>query len=308
MALRRELNDIWGQGHSLLWKGVNSWAAGRYADGISSLSEAIALFDQTGDPAEMNFARFHLSCCHYAAGNLAESIIEARKTFDLSIQNGDPRANCSLYIWSKAVGGNLPFDRLRGNFAMNPDDILSTCNLDKGEGYWHLYHGRSAEAVAAFERACDQPRKHLLLLYHTIAGMPGRAMALREHAEEIAKSDTSQAKRVRKRAMRMARRAALFPRFFVVERPHAFRELSLSHAAMGSTKKAWKFAVKSCASAEQQKAKYELAQSNLVRAQLAVQLGMPHAAAQVEDSQRVLAEFAQIVKEANALPLGGLEA
>jgi hypothetical protein len=79
--------------------------------------------------------------------------------------------------------------------------------------------------------------------------------------------------------------------------PLSLRELSLILAARGKTNKALKVADKSCAVALGQKAKYEHAQSLLLRATLARQLGLPEAGEQISTAQAVLDAIEKPVRE-----------
>ena len=44
---------------------------------IESFDEAIHYFTRTGDPWEINMARFHRGCCHFRLGNLAQAVSDA---------------------------------------------------------------------------------------------------------------------------------------------------------------------------------------------------------------------------------------
>ena len=89
----------------------------------------------------------------------------------------------------------------------------------------------------------------------------------------------------------MARWAYLLSCFLPPERPRALRELALLHEHLGHFKKAWKLAATSCSVAERQKAKYEYAQSMLVRGQLGRRLGRPEAADQIAEAETDIARI-----------------
>jgi hypothetical protein len=73
--------------------------------------------------------------------------------------------------------------------------------------------------------------------------------------------------------------------FFPAAYPMTLREWSLNLRDQGNLRKALRVADKSCAVAESQKAKFEYAQSLLVRGQIAQQLGRPEAAGQISAAQ-----------------------
>jgi len=189
------------------------------------------------------------------------------------------------------MGGDISFPDLSARFKPNRSDILSTSNLDKAEGYWHLFHGRPEDAVGAFDRACQQPVKHRVLIYHTVAGAPALAKALRLSAQQVEQDDPKRAGHLRRRALRLAKRAAWLSLLFQTERAISLRELSLAYADLGKIRKALKHAERSCTVASGQKARYELAQSTLVASRLREQLGIPGANEQVQAAEATLREF-----------------
>ena len=106
IELRHQLDDRWGIGQSLCYKGIGLFAAARYEEGLAALDESLGMLARTGDLWESNLARFHKGCCHYGLGDLDAAIAEARTTFEASIRIGeDSRAHSALYLWAKATRG-----------------------------------------------------------------------------------------------------------------------------------------------------------------------------------------------------------
>jgi hypothetical protein len=93
---------------------------------------------------------------------------------------------------------------------------------------------------------------------------------------------------LRRRAYRLAKWATRITYLFPAAYPVALRERSLILAACGKTGKALKFADRSCAVAAAQNAKYEHAQSLLVRGTIARQLGLPEADEQIRTAEAAL--------------------
>ena len=248
-------------------------------------------------------AHFHKGCCHFGLGDLAEAVAEARWTFASSARIGDSRMMCSSWLWARATRGDIPFDELRGCIPCRPDDVMSTVHALLAEGYWHSYHGRTAEALQVYERAAEMVRKSLCVNSHTILVMPMLASGLRLHADAVQDRDAKQAEQLRKRACRVAKWGTRLCWLFPAAYPLALREPALILSACGKTKKALKFADKSCAVAEAQKAKYEHAQSLLVRGKLAKQLGLPEADEQIRAAEAALEEIERPVREAATRPL-----
>ncbi|WP_161602602.1 serine/threonine-protein kinase [Tautonia marina] len=296
MALARELNDLYAQGYSCGYQGAGFYAAARYEEGLEQLNEAIELLNRSGDLWEYHLARFHKACCHYGLGQLTEAVAAARETFASSARFGDTRTYCSSWLWARATGGDLPFEEIRGCYPIRPDDILSTVHGLLTEAEWLVSQGRTGDALQVFERAAEMVRTTFCVNGHSILVIPMLARGLRLHAEAIAGEDARQAAQLRRRSARLARWATRFCWLFPATYSLALRERSLSLAALGQTRKALHFAERSCAFAESKNARYEFAQSALVRAQIARHLGRPGAEEQVHEAQAALEEIERPVR------------
>jgi tetratricopeptide (TPR) repeat protein len=303
IAIAREFDDVSVQGQCYAYTGVGRYASARYEEGLASLREAIEAFEKAGDLWALNLAHFHRGCCHFGLGNLAEAVAEARWTFASSARLGDARVLCSSYLWARATQGNLPFEELRSCYPRRPDDVMSTVHGIMAEGHWHSFHGRTEEALRAFERAAEMVRTSFCVNSHTILSLPNLAGALRRHADALAAQDPQQSDRLRRRAFRLAKWAVRITRLFPAADPLALRELSIQLADRGKAKKSLRIADRSCAVAERQEAKYEHAQSLLVRGKIARQLGLPEADEQIRSAEAALEDIERPVRaQASVLP------
>ena len=93
----------------------------------------------------------------------------------------------------------------------------------------------------------------------------------------------------------MARFAKRLSWFLPPERPHALRELGLVYAHRGRLRKALKLVDKSCQIAEQQKARYEHAQSLLVQGELQKAMGDPSADDHIRMAQEKIDQIERAV-------------
>jgi tetratricopeptide (TPR) repeat protein len=299
-ALAREFDDLFLDAYCHNYKGIGLYASAHYEEGLACLSAAIDAFDKAGDLWELHLAHFHRGCCQFGLGNLAEAVAEARWTFASSTRLGDARVLCSSWLWARATGGNLPFEELKSCYPCRPDDIMSTVHGVLAEGLWHTFHGRSAEALQAFEQAAAMVRKTFCVNSHTVLVVPMLSMGLRLHADALQAQDPHQAEQLRRRAARVAKWATRLTWLFPAAYPLALRERSLILAATGQPKKALELADKSCAVADRQKAKYEHAQSLLVRGTIARQLGRPEAGEQIRAAEAALEEIERPVRTASS--------
>jgi len=297
-GLASQFDDLLTKGHCANYQGISLCASARYEEALTFLNESVVAFEKAGDVWQLHLAHFHKARCHYGLGNLAGAIAEARWTFSSSARLGDSRTLCSSYIWVRASSGRVAFEELRSCMPCRPDDIMSTVHGLLAEGFWHTFQGRTEQALAPFEQAVTIVRKSLCLNFHTAAAFPSLAGALRLHADNLQQTHAAQSTKLRRRAYRLAKWATRITRLFPTAYPHALRERALMLAAYGKTRKALKFADKSCAVAERQNAKYEYAQSFLVRAKLAKQLGLPEGDEQIRAAEASLEEIERPVREA----------
>jgi tetratricopeptide (TPR) repeat protein len=297
ITIAKASDDLSVQALCLNTQGIGCCASARYEEALAHLNEGIATCEKAGDQWMVHLARFHRGYCHHRLGNLAEAITEARWMFASSERVNDSRALCASYLWARAVGGNIPFEELANRYPCRPDDIMATSHGIMTRGYWHSFHGRTAEALEAFEEAARLVRSSFFVNFHTIGVLPELVGALRRHAEAVQQKNAHQGEQMRRRAFRLAKWATRITRFFPTVYPHALRERSLMLAAYNKTWKALKYADKSCIVAERQKAKYEHAQSLLVRGNLARQLGLPEADEQIRTAEATLEEIERPVRE-----------
>ena len=179
MTLARQFDDLLAQGSSNNYQGIGHYASARYESGLAHLKDAIEAFQKAGEQFEIHLAHFHKGCCHFGLGNLTDALAEARWTFASSARVGDTRTLCSSYLWARATGGDIPFEELKSCFPSRPDDVMSTVHGIMAEGHWHTFHGRTEEAVNAFERAGHLVRNSSCVNAHTILSLPNLAGALR---------------------------------------------------------------------------------------------------------------------------------
>jgi serine/threonine protein kinase/tetratricopeptide (TPR) repeat protein len=299
LEVRRQFNDRWGIAQTLMIHGFALYANGRYRESIAKLDEAMDLYHLTGDQWENNAARLHWVLCQDKLGNPAAVLHAAQTVFARDVPHGDANSgHCTVFGWSLGALGNLPFEELKSCFHPLPDNILLTSLLLMGEGHWHWFHSRTPEALRAFESAYQLVKRNCAINHLTVATLPWLVTALRRHAEFLESRGGRQAQPLRRRAFRMAKWAARLSRWFPPHRPHALRELSHAYAAGGSLRKALQSAEQSCAVAEGQSAKYEYAESLLLRGRLGHRLGLPGAAEQIRAAAAALAARDEAIRVA----------
>jgi hypothetical protein len=164
------------------------------------------------------------------------------------------------------------------------------------EGHWHRFHGRTLESLKSFELAIDSIWKSLCINSHMIVAWPELATALRLHADALEASNPKECKQLRHRSFRVAKWSARVMRFFPSAYPMALREYSASLMSTGKLAKALKVADTSCAVAEKQHAKFEHAQSLLLRGKIAQKMGRPEGTEQVRNAEIAIQEMETAIR------------
>ena len=155
------------------------------------------------------------------------------------------------------------------------------------EGHWHSFHGRTGEALEAFERAFGLVMTSQCLNSHMIVVLAGAGLGLaaprgRDPAGGPAPIRRAEPAGVSAGAVGRPDHAVL-PRRIPVGPARAQRPACRS----GEGREALRIADRSCAVAEGQR-RYEHARSLLVRGRIAHQLGRPEAEEQIRSALAAL--------------------
>ena len=298
MDLSTKLNDQWGSAHAMNHSSLGSLGAARYEDTILKATPGTIAFSKLGDLLETHFAHFSIGMSNYGLGQLDKALEKSRWIFDSCVRHGDnvfgPMAFC---LWARASRGNFPFDELVGCLGVHPGNNLASICVSMAEGYWHIHHGRTEDAVDAFKKAWQISWANSYLVTYNSWVLSDYVAALRTHAEAVEKGTPEKQGAIRRRWYKIARWANIVSLVLPPERPRALRELALVHLARGQLKKAWKLAEKSCRSAQATKSEYEYAKSLLVMGQIAKKLGRPEADDQIFNAQRELTRLEKAVDD-----------
>jgi hypothetical protein len=210
--------------------------------------------------------------------------------------NDNTYAAMALCLWSRATRGRLPFDELAACVQTSPGHHLSMASVQMAEGYWHLHHGRFEPALAALGGAWETSRSNMHLVAYNSWVLSDYVSCLRACLNSATLRESHAGNGLVRRWYKMARWSNRLSWLLPPERPRALRELALVYEHRGRLQKAWKLAARSCRVAEGQKARYEYAQSMLVRGRLGRRLGRPEAADQIASAE---AEIARIEASAS---------
>lgn len=289
LEMRRAFGDVWGQGQSLHFLGVVLYGASRYEECIDRCREAIRLLERTGDRWEMNTARWHIAFSQYRLGELGAAVETAREVHRSGSEIGDAQARgISLSVWSKATGGDVPTELVERELEGVGTDVHTGAEVLQAHAIALLREGRLDEAADVLRRARRMVVRTLSMQEYVAPLFVWLATVRREQFSQV----VDWAPRVRRRHLRVARRAAFWAR--VVARlyrnnlPHALRESGLVAAAAGHPRRAQRWFERSQEVALVQGARAEHVRTAIAYGEVGVAHGWTAAAQRLEDGQRAL--------------------
>ena len=263
LAIRRQFNDLWGQGQTLNFYGVALYAASRYSS-ADKAREARRLLERTGDRWEAMTSLYHLGLSLYRKGELHESEQVAHQIYREGSELGDyMQTGFAQEIIAKATGGLVDPETLRKQIELAEGDAQRQQALYQAEGLRAFWHGKAAHAVRSFERAAALIKEHSLRSEYVTCVPVWLASALRRQLEEARYMPKEKRAALQQRARRVARRALRVARTFRNNLPHILRENGILSALEGNEHQARKFLEQSLSVAERQGQRLEHAESLL---------------------------------------------
>lgn len=291
LTIRARLEDRWGQAQSLHMYGAVLYSASRFGECIEKCREIGKLLEETGDPWELNSARFQIASSLYRLGDLRGAVEESRRYYQSWQDLGVPHWGALvLATWAKASGGQVPQEILDAALARPPEDAQILSNIYQAQGVQLLAKGRPSEAVAMLEEGLEVVRKARLRSAYMVALYPWHATALRREAGQP-DCPAGTRKALLRRARAACRQGLRLARTFRNDLPHTLREQAHLEALRGRLRSSRRLFDQGLAIAAEQGARYEYAQTLLARGQVGSECGWPGAVDDVARAQRDLAEL-----------------
>ncbi|MEQ9411101.1 MAG: protein kinase [Fuerstiella sp.] len=314
LGIARQLNDTTLEAEVLFMTGNAVLSFGDLEKAFDYYSKSMELNKRIGDAWRVTYVQYMVSIVYARSGNSAASVRSAKQAFESALRFSQHRlAHSVLAPWAMATRGSLPYDQLRARIPAEPEEFQAAVAACLAENEWHTCHHRTDEALQAAEKAVTLLNQYWPVRgcvwptvgSHSCLAYPSLARALRMHADAIQHSDPVESFRLRKRGLREARRAVRIQSVVRLDRPYAFREMGLACAALGQTKRGYRWALKSHRLAVNTGALYQSLLSLLVCGQLGSKLGLPAAEAQIREAENQLTDFEKPMHEATA---GGVNA
>ena len=290
IAIYTSQDDLWGQGQALNFHGVVLFSASRFEECIEKCHEAVEVLERAGDLWEVNVARVHISFALFRSGDLVACEELASRVHYSGVELGDAQASgFSLDVWAQSTGGRLPPDVLQTELKRHREDVQVRCQVMLAEGVRLFMLGDELEQAAdVFEQAQGFADVAGVQNAYVLPLRSWLASAWRRQAETTSESDGQTRTAVLKRAAKVASKAVRVGRKFRNDLPHALRECGLIAEMRGDIRKARKFLDESLAVAESQGARFEYAQTLLVRGQVGQRHQWPQAEQDLTTAQESL--------------------
>lgn len=295
LSMRKSLNDSWGCGQSLNYRGTVLYAAGRLAEAMAALDEAEGLLQRTGDLWEVNLGRWHQALCLYRTGDLAGTVAVCETTLREALEIGDRQAvGAALEIWAKATDGELPPAIAPLATQAKAGDVQTRVSLLQAKALQLLQGGDPDRAVAVLEEAHQLVVGARLPNLYTVSVLSWLATARRRAVEAVPPFGRGRARRLLRKAKRTAISAVAAGMVFRHELPHALREAGLVAALEGKDRRARWLLDRSLAEAQGNGACYEAARTLQARAEVGRAAGWVGAGTDEAAAASALAELRRV--------------
>ena len=274
LRIRKEFDDIWGQGQSFHYLGVVLYSGSRYRECVESCREAVRLLERTGDFWEVHIARYQIAAALYRMGDLQTAVEEARRIHESGLELGDFQASgISLDVWARSSAGDVPQDVLKKEIERIRHDAQGTAQVLLAEGVRLLGSDQHSQAAVAFKKALTVAGRAGVMNAYVAPNLAWLATALRGQSQRDTSHTPTNRRRCVRRATYYAGRAVWIGLRFRNDLPHALREAALVLALQGFRYPIYWLLSASLSVAKRQSAAYEYAQSLQVRGQIGKELG-----------------------------------
>ncbi len=289
LELRRQFEDVWGQGQSLNFYSVVLYAASRYEECIEKGRDAVRLLERTGDYWQVHIARYQVAAALYHLGRFPEALKEVRLNHRSGLELGDEQASgIILDVWARASRREMPSDIIKTELTRKRHDAQGTVQVLMAAGIHEIHIGKPASAIKYLEQAvaaADQAEIHNA---YTLPAISWLATAYRHRAAGASAYTATVREEMMNKAEKTARRAVRTAKLCRNDLSRALRELALISAMKGKLRASRRLFDQSLKVAEKLGAQYEVGKTLWHRGQVGVSVGWASAAEDVAKGQRII--------------------
>lgn len=274
LEIRKQLDDVWGQGQSRNFLSIMLYSFSRFEDCVSQARQAVAILERTGDYWEVHIARYQLAAALYRLGEFQEAVYHARVNYESAIDRGDFQATGNILdVWARASMGDIPIEIVQSELDRDVFDPQRICQVKLAKGVHEYYQCRYDEAARVFQEAIELTEQSRVSNAYVSPCYAWLCSALRKQLEFSPKRTRWARHAAERRLLGAAERAVAIGSRFTNELPHAFREMAAACAILGRSSTAKKYFERSIAEAKRQRASVERATTVVLRGEFANELG-----------------------------------
>lgn len=300
LKMRQQFNDVWGQGQSRNFYSILLYSSSQYEACIDQAQQAESILVRTGDPWEMNMARYQRAAALYRVGNLEGALKLAKSTYESALSIGDFQTTGNIIdVWVRASMGQLPEEVIQLERSRTLRDCQCQCQVLLAEGVNLFHQNEYSRAAKCFVSAIKRAKRAGVVNAYITPNYAWLASALRMELEsKPLKSKTARRRAIHK-ILQAAKRAVRVSRRFKNDLPHALRELAAAFALSGEKKRVKKLLLQSLSVAGNQKAAYEMALTRQMVGAIGQELGWSEAKEMAAAGALELEALSRSVSEAD---------
>ncbi|MFG0255507.1 MAG: ATPase, partial [Rhodopirellula sp. JB053] len=307
LEMRRQLEDVWGQGQSRNFLSILLYSFSRFEECVDQARQAVDVLERTGDYWEVHIARYQLAASHYRLGNLGEAVRLAKINYQSAVKRGDYQATGNIIdVWARAAMGDIPYDVIQTELERDVFDPQRSCEVLLAKGVREFYQDRYANAVGLFQKAILTAEEASVENTYISPCYAWLCSAMRR-VFETKPCRTRKARRQHIAALiKAAKKAVAIANRYTNELPHALRELAAAYAIAEKPKLAISFYHRSVEEATRQDATVEHALSVVKMCEFCIDQSMPYNEAEYKAALDLLAGVRQskdLVNEQASLSL-----
>jgi two-component system sensor kinase len=292
LQLRKDLDDLWGQGQSLVFYGITLYAASRFNECVEKCRMAIRYLERMGDYWQVHMARYQIAASLYHLGDLESAVDESVRNFKSGLELGDEQASgIILDVWARAAEGALPNEILETELQRYRPDAQGTTQVMMAQGIQLLSSGHAATAIDVLDQACGVSASAGVRNAYTIPALAWAATARRVHAQQIGDYTPRRRSAVLRAAEKVARRAVRASWLYRNDLAQSLRECGLILAMRGKTRRARRALCRSLRVAQSLEQRYQYAQTFAALAHIDREAGRTDSDHDVRTAEALMAEL-----------------
>ena len=288
--IRESYGDLWGCGQSKSFWALVAYGASNFEDTVNLDTEAIKIFEQTGDWWEANLARYQRGLAHFRLGKLEEAIEDSHRVHRSGLELGDAQASgITLHTWVMAAQGNVPAEIIATELERPRHDFQVIAQVMMAESVRLIYCDQFDEAIESLQNASRVVAKHGLRSAYVSPVPVWLSTAIRK--SYLSTTDSAKKSKRLRQLKRAVRNSLVTTWFFRNDYPHALRESAELAFILNKPQKGMKRLTQSIAVANEINSAYEAALSQVRYCESKQLVGMDESADEIAAAKQKLNDF-----------------